>query len=119
MGQRGRPKKEKPDMSNFSEENAPTFAEAKGTEANQHAKKLAKEKSKKTEKQSDTYYTLNGSKVLSLKVNENGIFKEYVGNLSKKSEASALKSSIDLWKKNQKWVEPHALKEFCKSLVSK
>jgi hypothetical protein len=94
MGQRGRPKKEKPEMSEQQE--TPTFAEAKGLESNQHAKKLAKEKSEKKEQKSDTYYTLSGQKVLSLKVNEAGVFKEYVGSLAKKTEAPQIKIAINI-----------------------
>jgi hypothetical protein len=117
MGQRGRPKKEKPEMSEQQE--TPTFADAKGLESNQHAKKLAKEKSEKKEQKSDTYYTLSGQKVLSLKVNEAGVFKEYVGSLAKKSEASQIKIAIEKWKSQGKWVEPHTLKDFCSNLISK
>jgi hypothetical protein len=117
MGQRGRPKKEKPEMSEQQE--TPTFAESKGLESNQHAKKLAKESAQKKEQKSDIYYTSNGSKVLSLKVNESGVFKEYVGSLSKKAEASQIKISIEKWKSQGKWIEPHALKEFCLKLITK
>lgn len=91
-----------------------TFAEAQGTEANQHAKVLAKEKSKKKKPVYASYYTLNGQKVIKFTVKPHGVYNEYVGSLAKKQEAAILKDSIASWKKQSLWVEPHNVESFCK-----
>jgi hypothetical protein len=95
-----------------------TFAEAKGTEANQHAKKLAQEKSKKKKSKYDSYFTVKGQKVIKFTVKPNGIYNEYVGKLgTKKPESSQLKDMITVWKKDKLFVEPHELESFCESKI--
>ena len=83
----------------------PTFAEAKGLESNQHAKKLAKEKSKKKKIVYPKYFSRNGSKIVSVCVKPSGIYREYVGNLTKKKEQAMLNVEIAKWKKDGIWIE--------------
>lgn len=72
-------------------ETTPTFKEAKGTEANQQAKKLAQEKSKKKKIDYPVLYTTTKKdKVLSLKFKPNGVYRNYVGNVSKKAKRQNL-----------------------------
>ena len=88
----------------------PTFAEAKGTEANQHAKKLAQAKSK-AKKQSDfrVYYTQEGVKVLSLTFKPNGVYRNYIGNISKVKEKPHLTMMIAKWKDAGLMLYPHEI----------
>ena len=90
----------------------PTFAEAKGSEANQHAKKLAKAKSSKKNRQYPKYYSQAGTKIVSVCVKPNGVYKEYIGNLAKKKEVAALKLEISKWTKEGIWINEHELKDF-------
>lgn len=92
-----------------------TFTESQGIPANEHAKQLAKEKSKKKEVKYDYVFSQFGSKILKVTVKPHGIYKEYVGNLSKKKEAPMLKDEIAKWKAEGLWVEPYALKAFAES----
>lgn len=87
----------------------PTFAEAKGSESNQHAKKLAKKKSaeKKKAKSSEEYYSVKGDKVLKYSINDTGLYSIYIGSMKKHGDA--LKAQIAKWKKDGKWIEPHQL----------
>lgn len=97
-----------------------TFADAKGTEANQHAKKLAKAKSSKKAKQYETVYSRKGYKVVKVVVKPNGVYQEYIGNLTKKGgEAEALKTQIEIWKKEKVWFEEFQLEDYTKSQLQK
>lgn len=100
----------------MEEQKEVTFQEAQGLESNKHAKKLAKEKSKKAKEQkiAETFYSQNGNKIVSVKIKKSGSYQAYVGSLSKKKEAAILKLEIEKWKKAGLWVEQHQLKEFCK-----
>jgi hypothetical protein len=94
-----------------------TFAEAQGTEANQHAKKLAKEKASKKKEKHPVVYSQAGSKVISVCVKPHGTHRQYVGSLLKKKEAGALKTSIAQWKKDGLWVEQHALEQYAEAKI--
>lgn len=96
-----------------------TFAEAKGTEANQQAKKLAQAKSKKKAKKYPKYYSQSGTKVISVCCKPNGAYKEYVGNMAKKKEVSLLKAAIEKWNKEGLWVPEHELEKFCTDQIAK
>lgn len=95
-------------------ETTPTFKEAKGTEANQQAKKLAQEKSKK--KKSDypvLYTTTKKDKVLSLKFKPNGVYRTYVGSLSKKNaDSESLKAQIKIWEKKELLIRDHEIADY-------
>lgn len=114
MGKR-RAKKEEAE---FVEENVigedadPTFAESKGSEANQHAKKLVKEKELKEKIAKDVrkmFYSLKGDKVLQFIVKANGAYQVYIGN--KKKFPDMYKAMVAKWKKEGLWVEPHLLED--------
>lgn len=104
-------------MSQQIQEKDVTFAEAKGLEANKHAKKLAKKLSEKKKKKYDVYYTKKANKVIKITLKPNGIYREYIGNLSKKVESEFLKTQIAVWVKNQEWVEEYHV-DLAKKYVS-
>ncbi len=111
------------------EANAETFAEAQGLPANAHAKKIAKEKSKKDIEAAEAkaklladekegkkrpptpagiFYTRKGEhKIIKLSVKKDPIkvFSIYVGNIKKHKES--LDPLIKHWKKEGVWLEPH------------
>ncbi len=102
------------------EEKASTFAEAKGTEANQHAKKLAQAKAKKKKSKYESYYTQKVDKVIKFTVKPNGVYNEYVGKLgTKKPESTYLKDQIKQWEKENKFVPAHKLEDFCTEEIQK
>lgn len=101
----------------MSEEQAQdkTFADAKGTEANQHAKKLAKEKSAKAKESKDyeQIFSQVGHKIVKITIKKNGAHQDYIGSIApKKKEAAALKDMIIKWKKDKVWVGPDAIQEY-------
>lgn len=97
-----------------------TFAEAQGIPANEHAKKLAKEKSKHKQQKYDSVYSSKDQKVLKITVKPNGVYTEYVGSLSKKKpEAKGLVEQIAIWKKDGLWIESYALKDYCSKQIEK
>lgn len=102
----------------MSEDQAPskTFAEAKGTEANQHAKKLAREKAAKDKYKKKDYeqvFSQVGTKIVKITIKENGAHQEYVGSIApKKKEAGVLKDMILKWKKDKVWIGQDALQEY-------
>lgn len=77
-----------------------TFAEAKGSEPNQHAKKLAKEKAKKDSEviPSSSFYIEIGDKVQKITVKPNGTHTIYIGSLAKHKDG--LLPLIAKWKKD-------------------
>lgn len=85
----------------------PVFADAKGSEANQHAKKIAQQKSKKKETNSHFFFSQKGHKVLKLIVKPGKVHSIYIGSLLKKKEKQLLTSSIEKWKKDKLWVNEH------------
>lgn len=98
-----------------------TFADAKGTEANQHAKRLAKEKSRKelrAKQKYETFYTQKGTKVLKVTFKKNGQYQEYIGNMAKKKEAEMLKANIKIWEKDGIFVPEHKLEEFAAEKIA-
>ncbi len=92
------------------ENEEPTFAEAKGSEANQHAKKLAQAKSKKKEVPSHTFFTSNGPKVMKVNVKLGSTQQIYVGNLTNKKHKDQLKALVEGWKKDGIWAHDNELK---------
>lgn len=89
-----------------AQEQSKTFAEAKGTEANQQAKKLAKEKSAKAKVKQDyeQVFSQVGNKIVKITIKKNGAHQEYVGSIGpKKKEAAVLKDMILKWKKDKVW----------------
>ena len=102
------------------EDKATTFAEAKGTEANQHAKKLAQAKAKKKKSKYESYFTTKGEKVIKFTVKPNGVYNEYVGKLgTKKAESTYLKEQIKVWTKENLFIAPHLVEEFCAKEIEK
>jgi hypothetical protein len=95
-----------------------SFAESKGMTANEHAKKLAKEKSKAKKPKYESVYTSKGFKVLKVTFKANGQYQEYVGSLSKKKEAQMLKTEIANWKKLGIWVDEHSLEEYAQKKIA-
>ena len=95
----------------------PTFAEAKGSEANQHAKKLAKAKSKKTDSNAAVFYTAKGDKVLKLIMKPGKVFSVYIGNKSAKRHGDMLKPLIEGWKKEKIWLEAHEVEPKTKEIL--
>lgn len=95
-----------------------TFADAKGTEANQHAKKLAKEKSKKAKQKYETFYTQKGTKVLKVTFKKNGQYQEYIGNMAKKKEAEFLKTQIKIWEKDNLFIPEHKLDDVAEQKIA-
>lgn len=88
-----------------------SFQESKGMTANEHAKKLAKEKSKVKKPKFKSAYTQKGFKVLKVTFKPNGQYQEYVGSLQKKKEATILKTEILKWKKEGIWIDEHSLED--------
>lgn len=107
-------------VSNENNKEDLTFTESLGSEANQHAKKLAQNKSKKKSKKYDCVYSQKGMKVVKITVKPNGIYQEYVGSMAKtkSNEAAMLKSEVVKWKKENIWIEPHMLKEYATKKLS-
>lgn len=93
-------------------ETTPTFAEAKGTEANQQAKKLAKAKSAKKKLKFPIMYTQNGFKVLSLTFKPSGVYRNYIGNLNKKEEKLHIKQMISDWKTEGLFIREDQIEEY-------
>lgn len=90
------------------------FADNPGLPANTHAKKLAKEASKKQQKDAEfvkVLYTRVGSKILMMKVTPKGAKSTYIGNVSKEKEAPHIKLQIEKWKKDKVWCEEHEFQE--------
>lgn len=87
------------------------FAEAEGSEANQHAKALAQEKSKKKATPAFTYYTQKGVKILKLIVKPGKTHSVYVGQLTAKKHKAALEPMIAGWKKEGVWLSQDECKE--------
>jgi hypothetical protein len=94
-----------------------TFESSKGIPANEKAKKLAKEKSKKEKIKYKTYYTQKGSKVLKVTFKKNGQYQEYIGNLSKKKENEILKLQIKAWSKEGIFIPEHQLDEVAEQKI--
>lgn len=92
-----------------------TFEQAQGTEANQHAKKLAQEKSRTKKTKYPVVYSQAGTKIVSVCVKPHGTYRQYVGNLSKKKETAHLKMSVAKWKADGLWIEQHALEEYAQN----
>jgi len=91
----------------------PTFAEAKGTEANQAAKKAAREKKHKEQiekmKKSGEYYSLKGDKLLKYIAKPGKVFSVYVGSMKKHGDA--LKPLIVKWKAAGVWLGQDEVQE--------
>lgn len=85
----------------------PTFAEAKGSEANQQAKKISQAKSRKARSASKEFYTMRGTKVLKIQVKAGGTYSEFVGNYKEKKHKALLDPLIMRWKKDLVWVPEH------------
>ena len=87
-----------------------TFADQKGSAANEHAKALAKAKAKKRVIPSGVFYTLKGAKkVVKVIVKHSGVHEVYVGN--KERHKDGLAPLMKQWQAAGAWVEPHAVKE--------
>ncbi len=84
-----------------------TFAEAKGIPANVHAKKLAKEKSKKAKVPAGVFYTQKGNKVLKMIVKPGGMHSVFIGHAIKHKDVLA--GSIKGWKAEGAWAESHEI----------
>lgn len=90
-----------------------TFADAKGTEANQAAKKAAREKKHKDQlekmKKSGEYYSLKGDKLLKYIAKPGKVFSIYVGSMKKHGDA--LKPLIVKWKAAGIWLGQDEVQE--------
>ncbi len=104
-------RRKKVDGTEETEVAEPTFAEAKGSEANQQAKKIAQEKSKKAKTPAFTFYTKNGNKVLKLSVKQGKTHSVYIGNYSTKKNKAQLDPLIKQWKSEGVWLEESDRKE--------
>lgn len=94
-----------------------TFADAKGSEANQHAKKLAQAKSKKAkEDPAHTFYTQKGHKVVKLVVKPGMTHSIYIGQNKDKKHKAVLGPMIEGWKKAGVWLHDHEVKEKTKEI---
>jgi len=83
-----------------------TFAESSGLPANEHAKKLAKEKSKRPPTPKGVFYTQKEKeKVVKLIVKKDKVFSVYVGSMKKHKDALA--GMVKKWKEEGVWLEPH------------
>ncbi len=91
-----------------------TFAEAKGTPANVHAKKLAKEKSDKPKAPSGTFYTQKGNKILQIIVKPHGTHQVFIANAVK--HKSMMEGFVKKWKKEGIWAEGFQAKEKIEAL---
>jgi hypothetical protein len=89
--------------SNLEESQEVTFAEAEGTPANKHAKKLAKEKAKKKANEAifKHFYTVNRDKVLKIVCKPGAAYSVYIGNMKKSGDS--LNVQIAKWKKEGLW----------------
>jgi len=87
-----------------SNEELPTFAQAKGTEANQHAKKLAKAKSKKQKESGEVFYTQKGVKVLKVIFKPNKLISVFIANNTAAKHKEALAPMIKKWKAEGVWL---------------
>ena len=100
---------------------APTFSEAQGSEANQHAKALAKaEAAKKAEAaqvKHPTLYSVKKDKVVKLVVKEDKVIQSYIGNMVRNK--AQLEASIANWKKQGVWIEPHQVEEAYRQIREK
>lgn len=103
------------------EDAAPTFAEAKGSEANQHAKAIAKKQAaaKKAGIPSEHFFTMKGTKVLKVIVKKLAVHEVYLGNIKKKAHKQGLDVFIAQAKKENVWVEAHAMKDKIQEIRTK
>lgn len=105
MGRRGRPSKMVEEIETESEEiQEPTFAEAKGTQANQQAKKLAKAKAKKPKETGEVFYTQKGTKVLKVIFKADKLLTVFIANNTAKKHKDVLDPMIKKWKKEGVWL---------------
>jgi len=85
-----------------------------------HSKKIAKQKAeaeKLAKKFQKVFFFLNGKKVLRAMVKHNGVYKSYIGNISKKTHVDGLKIAIEDWKEAGQWLEGSELQ--IKEMLSK
>lgn len=95
-----------------------TFADAKGSEANQHAKKTAKAKSKKQDAlTSEAYYSQKGDKLLKHIAKPGKVFTVYVGNMKKHGDALAV--FVGNVKKDGKWLKAEDVQDTMGALQEK
>lgn len=95
-----------------------TFRESTGIPANQHAKRLAKESSKKKDvKPFKTFYTLiDSTKILLLTVKPSGLYRSYFGN-AKKLGRDIVDVKIKGWKARGQWLEQGLIDEVTGPLI--
>ena len=95
-----------------------TFRESRGLPANEHAKKVAKESSKKKETKSvKTFYTLiDSKKILLLTVKSNGLYTSYFGN-AKKLGKDIVDVKIKQWKQRGQWIEQGLIDDVTAPLI--
>ena len=96
------------------------FKNQAGLPANQHAKKLAKEKveAQKQEKPEVILHTIRGQKILRIKVRHNGAYSDYVGS-TKKMKKPEIDKIIENWKKENSWAHESELDEKCSEIQQK
>lgn len=90
-----------------------SFKESQGLPANAHAKKLAKEKAEKQKARAKilgVLYVEQNGKILEIKVKENGVYSNFLGNTSKLSEGE-LKRIKKEWAENKQLIHIHEIEE--------
>ena len=95
-----------------------TFKEAEGLPANQHAKKIAKQKSGKQKADQVTFFTIKNNKFLKVTVKKNGAYTSYIGNGAKIS-SSEKTIMIKQWQADDVWVPEHEAEEFAQATIAK
>lgn len=96
----------------------PTFAESVGLPANEHAKKLAKQKSKSEPTAKGVFYTQKEKeKIIKLIVKKDKVYSVYLGSLKKHKDA--LGGMIKRWKEEGVWLEPHQVEAKLDEMMGK
>lgn len=100
-------------------ETTPTFTDAKGSEANQHAKKIAqaKSRSQKNKTSYPVFYVQEGFKVLSLTFKPRGVYRNYIGNVNKKGEGPQIKAMLQKWQEQGLLLFPHQIEQKAQELA--
>lgn len=87
------------------------FKDQAGSPANQHAKKIAKEKAlalKKEKELSKSFYTVKDGKVLKMTVTLSGVHSEFI---KKKSKMKTYESDLKKWKADGEFIPSENISE--------
>lgn len=96
-----------------------SFSDMPGLPANEHAKKLAKEKSSKKSETQEDFYTIVGDKVKHVAATARGLKTlQYIGKKSKMG-AKQFQDFKQMQLAREKWVEEHELEEKSAQIVKR